>query len=361
MQIPKPLLVAPNYLDVINGRVFPERTEYLRFKSVSPLAQALRECLIFGPGLIPPAIAETVALEARTHQKVTSLESFYYTLQEATFSLRAARPESRPVAFAVERLSVLVRHIMDRRYDQQQSLAFLEKYAETASYMISRAGDRIAGLIAENIPQHTHVMVIGGSGSMSAVGRGTGVAGLIEAHRQGKEIKAVTPYSTPLFSGPRLTAWELRNAGIDCEIIADTVIGTALMTEKFDAVLVIANRLCANGDVSCPSGANHAALAAKYMGVPYYVIVYDHIVDTGCPSLATCPMEDFKTSEALPSIFQDVRHYINDLVAAEWVTGYITCDGLYRPKNDGPASELANKLDRKMSAQIKTFIDQFGR
>lgn len=360
MQIPKPLIVAPNYLEVINGRVFPERTEYFRFKSVSPLAQALRECLVFGPGLIPPVIAETVALEARSHQKVTSLESFYYTLQEATFSLRAARPESRPVGFAVERLSVLVRHIMDRRFDQTQSLAFLEKYAQVCTQMISHADDRIAEHIAQMLPQHAKVLIIGGSGSMSSVGHGTGVAGLIQAHRQGKEILAVTPFSRPLYSGPRLTAYELRQAGIECEIIADTAVGTALMTEKFDAILVIANRMCANGDLSCPTGANHAALAAKYMGIPFYVSIYDHVADTGCVSLATCPMEEFKTSEEVPALLQNVRRYINDLVAAEWVTGYVTPEGIYRPKTDGPIEALAAKLSQKMSAQISTFIDRFG-
>ena len=360
MQIPKPLIVAPNYLEVINGRVFPERTEYLRFKSVSPLAQALRECLIFGPGLIPPTIAETLALEARTHQKVTSLESFYYTLQEATFSLRAARPESRPVAFAVERLATLVRHIMDRHFNQAQSLTFLEKYAEVITNKISQADDLIATNIADLLPAQARVMVIGGSGSMSSVGKGTGVAGLIEAHRQDKEITAVTPYSAPLFSGPRLTAYELRNAGIDCEIIADTVTGTALITEKFDAVFVIANRLCANGDASCPSGANLAALAAKYMGVPFYVITYDHVVDPGSPSLATCPMEDFRTSEEIPAIFRDVRHYINDLVAGEWVTGYITQYGVYRPKTNGPANDMIAKLNQKLATQISDFIETYG-
>lgn len=359
MTIPKPLIVNPDCLEVINGRAFPERTEYLRFKSVSPLAQALRECLIFGPGLVVPAIAQAAVVEANAHRKVASLESFYYTLQELTFTLRAARPESRPINFAVERIATLVRTIMERHADQALSVKILTDYADMITRTIEEDDRRIAKLIADEAPAHARMMVIGGCGMMSSVGIGTGVAGLIAANNAGKDIKAVAPYCAPLFSGPKLTAYELRNAGIDCEIIADTAIASSLLLEKFDAVIVIANRLMANGDVSCPSGSTAAALAAKHMGVPFYVITYDHIVDTSCPSMAACPLEEFNTSETLPALLSNARRYVNDMVAAEWVTGYITTDGVYRPKTNGPAANLADRLNRKISKRLTDFLARF--
>ncbi len=359
MPIPEPLIATPEYLDVLDGRCMPDAVKYLRFKSVYPLAQALRECLIFGPGLIPPTIAHAMAMEARSHLRVSSMEGFYYALQEALFSLRAARPESRPVNFSVDVLSTLVRHIVDTQADKTTSLQILEENMRIAYERITRTDNRISQTIAELLPQNARVMVIGGCGGMSSVGIGTGVAGLISAHRAGKSVNAVTPYSMPLCSGPKLIAYELQSAGINCEIISDTSVGAALMTEKFDAIITISNRVCTNGDTSCPSGSNNAACVAKYAGVPFYVITYDHVADIGTPSLDTIPLEEFRTSEPQHGALANTRQYVNDLVATEWITGYITRQGIYRPRSEEALGNLVNNLHQSAQGWIGEFLAKF--
>ena len=50
-------------LQIRNSRNF-ETEEYVRFESINPLAQALRDYIVTGPGLIPGISAASVCLQA---------------------------------------------------------------------------------------------------------------------------------------------------------------------------------------------------------------------------------------------------------------------------------------------------------
>lgn len=94
-------------LQIRNSRNF-ETEEYVRFESINPLAQALRDYIVTGPGLIPGISAASVCLQAQIHANTPTPASFYYTLQEAVLVLKAARPYSFPLSRTANAVSRLV-------------------------------------------------------------------------------------------------------------------------------------------------------------------------------------------------------------------------------------------------------------
>ena len=84
-------LLTESGLQIRNSRNF-ETEEYVRFESINPLAQALRDYIVTGPGLIPGISAAGVCLQAQVHANNSTSASFYYTLQEAFWLLKLLAP-----------------------------------------------------------------------------------------------------------------------------------------------------------------------------------------------------------------------------------------------------------------------------
>jgi methylthioribose-1-phosphate isomerase len=66
-----------------------------------------------------------------------------------------------------------------------------------------------------------------------------------------------------------------------------------------DAVLVGADRICANGDVVNKIGTYAHALGAARAGVPFLVVAPESTLDPGTPSGADVPIEDRDPAEVL--------------------------------------------------------------
>ena len=105
-------LLTESGLQIRNSRNF-ETEEYVRFESINPLAQALRDYIVTGPGLIPGISAAGVCLQAQVHANNSTSASFYYTLQEAVLALKAARPYSFPLSRTVNAISRLVSDLIN--------------------------------------------------------------------------------------------------------------------------------------------------------------------------------------------------------------------------------------------------------
>ena len=66
----------------------------------------------------------------------------------------------------------------------------------------------------------------------------------------------------PLLQGARLTAWELRQAGIPHRVVADSAAGSLMARGLVDRVVVGADRIAANGDVANKVGTYPLAVLA---------------------------------------------------------------------------------------------------
>jgi eIF-2B alpha/beta/delta-like uncharacterized protein len=120
-----------------------------------------------------------------------------------------------------------------------------------------------------------------------------------ELHRRGALGGVVASETRPLLQGARLTAWELDQLGIAYQVAVDSA-GPFLMAQGMvDAVILGADRICANGDVVNKVGTYAHALGAQRAGIPFLVVAPESTVDPETPSGADVKIEDRDAEEVL--------------------------------------------------------------
>src|SRR5262249_25192830 len=136
----------------------------------------------------------------------------------------------------------------------------------------------------------------------------------------------------------RLTAWELQRDGIDVTLITDNMAGYFFQQGKFDAVLVGADRIAANGDAANKIGTYTVAVLAHAHDVPFYVVAPVSTIDPAFPSGAEIRIEE-RSAQEVTEIFGarvaregvNVRHPAFDVTPARLITAIITEAGVLRP------------------------------
>ena len=95
----------------------------------------------------------------------------------------------------------------------------------------------------------------------------------------------------PRNQGARLTAWELQQADIPYNIIADNAAAYLMAKNQVDIVIVGADRIAINGDIANKIGTLEKAIAAKYFDIPFYVAAPTSTIDHNSPSGKAIPIE----------------------------------------------------------------------
>jgi methylthioribose-1-phosphate isomerase len=135
----------------------------------------------------------------------------------------------------------------------------------------------------------------------------------------------------PLRQGARLTAWELKQLGIPCTVIADSVAASLMQSGEVDLVVVGADRIAANGDVANKIGTYSLAVAAHHHAIPFYVAAPRSTFDDACPTGDSIPIERRDAAElgVVPGgVHVDNRAF--DVTPAGLVTAYITEEAVTR-------------------------------
>jgi methylthioribose-1-phosphate isomerase len=109
------------------------------------------------------------------------------------------------------------------------------------------------------------------AGGLATGDYGTALAIMFAAAENGKKISVYADETRPLLQGSRLTAWELKNAGIDVTLICDNMAAHTMKRKKIDCVIVGADRIAANGDTANKIGTYSLSIIAKEHNVPFYV------------------------------------------------------------------------------------------
>jgi methylthioribose-1-phosphate isomerase len=102
---------------------------------------------------------------------------------------------------------------------------------------------------------------------------------IFTAHEQGKIAHVWVDETRPVNQGGRLTAWELRMAGVPSALIADNMAAFVMGRGLVDAIIVGADRIAANGDTANKIGTYGLAVLAKHHNIPFYVAAPTSTVD----------------------------------------------------------------------------------
>ncbi|MFV2106502.1 S-methyl-5-thioribose-1-phosphate isomerase [Micromonospora sp. LOL_015] len=274
-------------IEIIDQTALPDRTTVLRLSTVEEVVDAIQSLAVRGAPALGVAGALGVALARRLHHDEPD------RLAAAVDRLRTARPTAVNLARGVDRASA--------RLAESPSAVLAEAVAlrdeeEAASVAMARLG---ADLLGQLCPPRCRLLTHCNTGALATVTGGTALGVVVELHRRGGLESVIASETRPLLQGARLTAWELDRAGVDFRVAVDGA-GPFLMARgRVDAVVVGADRICANGDTINKIGTYAHALGARRAGLPFVVVAPESTVDPATATGAQVEIEDRGSAEVV--------------------------------------------------------------
>jgi methylthioribose-1-phosphate isomerase len=296
---------------VLDQRRLPAEETWLSCKSPEQVAEAIRSLAVRGAPAIGLAAAYGMALAGADRRA-------------AAEALRAARPTAVNLAWAVERCLEADDPLSEaRRLHREQE-----------------AADRtIAALGAERFERGDRALTHCNAGALATGGYGTAGGVLRAAWERGRLAEVWVDETRPVLQGARLTAWELRRAGIPFRVIADSAAGGLMARGLVDRVVVGADRIAANGDVANKVGTYPLAVLAARHGVPFYVAAPASTLDRHTPSGPGIPIEERDPAEIGSG--SEAYNPAFDVTPAELVTAVFTEAGVLEPPYDESIARVA--------------------
>ncbi len=135
------------------------------------------------------------------------------------------------------------------------------------------------------------------TGALATGGIGSALGVIRTAWEGGRLAHCYATETRPLLQGARLTAWELKNAGIPSSLLPDTAAASLISSGRVQAVITGADRIATNGDSANKIGTYGLALAAQRHSVPFYIAAPRTTIDPACDSGAGIPIEFRDASE----------------------------------------------------------------
>jgi len=319
-----PLLWRENTLSLLDQRLLPREEKWIECRTASEVAEAIRTMVVRGAPAIGVSAAYGMAMAAMQGED----------LQKAAALLKAARPTAVNLAWAV-----------DRMMGVNGDVAAAERIHREDVEANMRMGRFGAELLGETATVLTHC----NAGALATAGYGTALGVIRAAVEGGKHIAVFAGETRPYLQGARLTAWELQRDGIDVTLITDNMSGHFFQQGKFDAVIVGADRIAANGDTANKIGTYTVAVLAHAHGVPFYVAAPISTIDPACPNGDQIPIEE-RSAEEVVDIFGSrvapegirVRHPAFDVTPARLITAIITERGVVRAPYEEAIRALFN-------------------
>ncbi|MFN2563942.1 MAG: S-methyl-5-thioribose-1-phosphate isomerase [Gemmatimonadaceae bacterium] len=320
---------------IIDQRFLPERLVERELRSVEEVCEAIATLAVRGAPAIGVAGAIGLVTSLLPHAgdapgRLMSLAQLHGA------RIRAARPTAVNLPWAIDRM--LAAAGAAGAGDGVALIARLRSEAtnilEEDRAMCRRIGEHGRTLVADGARVLTHC----NAGALATGGIGTALAPLYLAAMEGRRVEVFVGETRPLLQGSRLTAWELRRAGIPVTVIADDAAAAMMRAGAIDLCIVGADRVAANGDVANKIGTYALAIAARYHGLPFYVAAPASTFDPATPSGDEIIVEERAPDEircgfGRPTAPADasIRNPAFDVTPAELVTAIVSDRGVHRP------------------------------
>ena len=322
---------------LIDQRRLPNVLETPVYHDYVAVAQAIRQMVVRGAPAIGATAAFGLALAGFQSQAPDRL-ALLRDLEEAAEVLRQARPTAVNLPWALDRLlRVAVSEDLETADDVRAALlAEAQQLADEDVDLNRRMGFHGAALVedGDTILHHCN------TGALAAVDWGTALGVVFAAHEQGKRVHVLVDETRPRLQGARLTAWELKQAGISFDLIADNAAGHFLHSGQVNLCLVGADRVVANGDFANKIGTYGVGVLAKENGVPFYCVAPTSTVDLALAHGGLIPIEERDPQEVLGLEFEGegvvpqgatARNPAFDVTPNRYVTAIVTEKGVVRP------------------------------
>jgi methylthioribose-1-phosphate isomerase len=315
----EPLRWDEGSLLVLDQRLLPDEERWIRCESPEEVAECIRTLAVRGAPAIGIAAAYAMALAGARADD----------LQAAARMLRGTRPTAVNLGWALDRALAA---------GARDGEALLEA-ARRIHAEQHEADRRMAELGAERFEPGDRALTHCNAGALATAGLGSAGGVLHAAWRSGRLEQVWVGETRPLLQGARLTAWELRRAGIPHHVVADSAAGSLMARGAVDRIVVGADRIAANGDVANKIGTYPLAVLAARHGVPFYVAAPVSTIDPHTPAGAAIPIEERDPAEIVTGGMAFNPAF--DVTPAELVTAIFTEASVLEPPYEDAIRRVA--------------------
>ena len=303
---------------LLDQRRLPEEEVWVPVRTAREMAEAIRAMVVRGAPAIGVSAAFGMVLAHLRGEDPA----------EADRLLRQSRPTAVNLFHALDRMRP---HWGNLEKSLKEARALWREVEETER-AISQHGARV---LRGQVLTHCN------TGPLATGGYGTALGAILEAHRQGRVRHVWVDETRPYLQGARLTAFELKKAGVPATLIADNMAGFLMQRGQVDAVIVGVDRMALNGDFANKIGTYTLAVLAHHHGVPFYAALPLSSVDPRLESGEGIPIEERSPEEVLT--LRGVRlapegfpayHPAFDLTPHRFLTGIVTEKGVFYPPFD---------------------------
>ncbi len=347
-----PYRLMGDQLYLLDQRGLPDRLDEQVCRRGSDVAFYMRVMAVRGGPLMGQLAAYGLALTAREFTART-WHARRAEWKRVCRALVAARPASRMLRFAVERMTAI--HdtfgpdadpvmVADELRRQADALA-MESQLDHAT--IART---LAALLPRPDGRPLQLLVHGAPGTSTGGYIGTGLNAIALVAQESVPIKVWITETRPYLEGARLATWELAPTGVEMTVLPDSAVGYLLDHETIDAVILGAEWIAANGDTSAIIGSRmiaELAAMARRGPVPAFVATPATTID---PAMAD---GDAIPSELRPG--RDIMTHLSgwkverpngylptaDVIPAARITTLVTEQGAIAPEPAELAAALA--------------------
>jgi len=324
-------------LRILNQSKLPGEQIFADLDNYQDVVIAIKEMRIRGAPAIGVAAAYGITLGA-LDIKTANKDEFLAQLNQVMQAFAASRPTAFNLFQAIDKMKKAARGdgVAEIKNSLVNEAKQIHQEEITATRQLSQLG---AELIEDGFTLLTHC----NAGPLATAGYGTALGVVRAAKDQGKEVSVFATETRPLLQGARLTAWELKQEGIPVTLITDSMAGYFMQQKKIDCVIVGADRIAANGDVTNKIGTYTVAVLAKENRIPFYVAAPTSTIDLSLSSGDKIPIEERSPEEVtniqgVPIAPEGIRaaNPAFDITLHSYITAIITEKGIIRePYTEG--------------------------
>lgn len=326
-------------LVIIDQTKLPNDIILLSLSEAQEIWDAIYQLKVRGAPAIGVAAAFGLAALA---QRISSREKeiFLRELKEKKEFLSSARPTAVNLSWALDRMMSVCKK------NEEASITLLKKKLVEEAFLMKKEDINVCRKIGEYglsvLKPKDGILTHCNAGQLATCKYGTATAPIYLGQERGYQFRVYADETRPLLQGARLTAFELRSAGIDVTLLCDNMSASLMRQGAIQAVLVGCDRVAANGDTANKIGTSVVAAVAHYYQIPFYVCAPISTMDCNTPTGNEIVIEQRNPEEVSkmwyrkPMTAEGVKIYnpAFDVTDHSLITGFITEQGIVKSPAD---------------------------
>jgi methylthioribose-1-phosphate isomerase len=330
------------FLELVDQRKLPGDFVKLQCRDIETLYEAIKTLAVRGAPAIGVCAAYGLVLGMQKLDGTGNIEKGLKILNQSAEYLATSRPTAVNLFWALKRVQEKAGQYVTEH--PGASLQDLREVVFAEANLICREDVDMCRRIGLNgkkyIKDGDGILTHCNAGALATAGQGTALSVLFEAYKEGKKFKVYADETRPLLQGARLTAWELKQAGLDVAVICDNMAGWMMKQGEINAVITGADRIAANGDTANKIGTYSLSILAREHEIPLYIAAPLSTFDLNIKSGFEIPIEQrapeevthFAQSRIAPRDV-NVCNPAFDVTDARDITAIITDKGVIEEPN----------------------------